>query len=397
MDLQTSIDEKVKKIDEEIISLRRLIHQNPELGLEVFNTAAVIAQSLRDSGIPFKEGVGKSGIVVLIEGKIPGPCLLLRADMDALPLTEVTGLEYSSKIEGKMHACGHDLHAAVLVGVAKVLWSLRDHLSGTFKLAFQPGEETLNGAEAMIEDGLLVDPAPQKALGFHNWPLIDTGIAAFHPVVSFAGSQAFSITLTGLSGHAAHPHNTIDTITAAASFILQLQTIVSREIAPVKPAVISVGRIVGGTAGNIIAETVNLTGTMRALESGVFELMRNTITRLLCGLETGMRVTHEISFSKQVPPLVNDKDVLESSLRSVRSLLGNENVVEMEEGSMGAEDFAYISSKIPSAHLRIGSRVPGTEAKMIHRPDFLPDENFLGSTIRLLSRLAIDINKEGHK
>ena len=394
MEIQTLIDEKVKEISSKIISLRRKIHENPELGLDVFNTAALIAKSLREIGIPYKDGVGKTGIVAVIEAHMPGPCILLRADMDALPLTEITGLEYASKIDGKMHACGHDLHAAALVGVAEVLWSLRDRIKGTYKLMFQPGEETLNGAEAMIEDGLLDDPVPQMAFGFHNWPPLDTGSVAYHSIVSFAGSQAFTVSLTGLSGHAAHPHNAIDTITAASSFIMQLQTIVSREVSPVKPAVVSVGRIEGGTAENIIAETVTLHGTMRALDPEVFELIRNAMRRLLDGLESGMRVKHQISFGTQVPPLINDQAVLSKVLCSARSMLGKDNILEMPEGSMGAEDFSYITSKIPSAHLRIGSRIPGTDVVMIHKPDFSPDENFLGVAMRLLSRVVIDYGNE---
>ncbi|NNK95068.1 MAG: amidohydrolase [Desulfobacterales bacterium] len=394
MNIQTLIDDEVNRIGKEIVSLRRVIHEHPEIGLEVFHTAHVIVQSLHDSGIPCKDKVGGAGVVVHIEGKEPGPCILLRADMDGLPLTEETGLGYASKVKGKMHACGHDLHAAALTGVAKILWSLRGQLKGSFKLVFQPGEETLDGAEAMIEDGLLVNPVPQAALGFHNWPSLATGSTAYHPIVSFAGSQAFSLTLTGLSGHAAHPHSAIDTITAAANFIMQLQTIVSREIAPVKPAVISVGRIEGGTAENIIAEKVFLSGTMRAIDPEVLLKLRQTIERLLHGLETSMRVRYKISYSKQVPSLLNDKAVLEKVLYSARSMLGNDKVVEMDEGSMGTEDFAYISSKIPSVYLRIGSKSPDSDVRMVHRPDFAPNEAFLDVAMRLISRLAIDFTGE---
>lgn len=390
MNIQTLIDDEVSRIGKEIVNLRRTIHEHPEIGLEVFHTADVIVQSLNDCGIPCRDKVGGAGVVVHIEGKQPGPCILLRADMDGLPLTEVTGLAYASKVKGKMHACGHDLHAAALTGVAKILWSLRGKLKGSFKLVFQPGEETLDGAEAMIKDGLLVNPVPQAALGFHNWPSLDTGSAAYHPIVSFAGSQAFTLTLTGLSGHGAHPHSAIDTITAAANFIMQLQTIVSREISPVKPAVISVGRIEGGTAENIIAEKVVLSGTMRALEPEVLLKLRQTIERLLRGLETSMRVRYKISYSKQVPSLLNDKAVLEKVLYSARSMLGDDKVVEMDEGSMGTEDFAYISSKIPSVYLRIGSKSPDSDVRMVHRPDYAPNEAFLDVAMRLLSRLAID-------
>ena len=391
MEIQDFINSKAENIRNDIVTIRREIHQNPEIGLEVFDTANRIIKELTESGIPLRQKVGKTGVVALIEGKQPGPCILLRADMDALPLNEATGLDYASKVEGRMHACGHDLHAASLVGVAKILWKIRDHISGTFKLAFQPGEETLNGAAAMIEDGLLLDPIPHAALGFHNWPSLDTGVAAYHPLFSFAGSQAFTIKLSGLSGHAAHPHSAVDTIVAAANFITQLQTIVSREIAPVKPAVITVGHIEGGTAENIIAERVTLCGTMRALEPAVLEKMREAIARLLQGLETSMRVGHELSLTREVPPLLNDKAVLETVLVSARSMLGDEKVIEIAEGSMGTEDFAYISSQIPSVYLRIGSKPLDNDVRMVHRPDYAPDERFLDTAMRLLPRLAIDL------
>jgi len=394
MNIQTLIDREVTNVRDEVIAIRRDIHRNPETGLDVFKTAETIGGALSAHGIPFRNNIGQTGIVAMVDGGKPGPCILVRADMDALPLTETTGLTYASQVEGKMHACGHDLHAAALVGVARILWKLKNQLKGCFKLVFQPGEETLNGAAAMIEDGLLNDPVPTAALGFHNWPSLDTGVAAYHPLFSFAGSQAFTITLSGLSGHAAHPHSAIDTITAAANFIMQLQTIVSREIAPVKPGVITVGRIEGGTAENIIAEHVTLAGTMRALQPAVLDKMRETILRLLTGLEASMRVKHEVSFTRQVPPLLNDETVLERALCSARSMLGTEKVIEIDEGSMGTEDFAYISSQIPSVYLRIGSKGPESTVRMVHRPDYAPDENFLDVAMGLLARIAIDLAVE---
>ena len=234
-------------------------------------------------------------------------------------------------------------------------------------------------------------PPPRAALGFHNWPSLDAGVAAYHPVFSFAGSQAFTITLKGLSGHGAHPHSAIDTIAAAANFITQLQTIVSREVAPVKPAVVTVGRIEGGTAENIIADQVVMKGTMRALESEVLDRMRETILRLLDGLATSMRINREISFTTPVPPLINDKRILAMVLPSARSALGEEKVIKIEEGSMGTEDFAYISSTIPSVYLRIGSKAADNEVRMVHRPDFAPNEAFLPVAIKLITRLAVDL------
>lgn len=391
MSAQKQIFPLAQEAAPELIALRRHIHQHPELGLDLPETAGLVAQALAAEGIPFKEGVGQSGIVACIEGGKPGPCLLLRADMDALPITEQTGLEYASTIEGRMHACGHDLHTAALVGVAKVLWALRDSLHGTFKLAFQPGEEGLKGARAMIADGLLQNPTPDFGLGFHNWPMLDAGSVGFHPVASFAGSQNFTITLHGLSGHGAHPHKAIDTIVAAASLVMQLQTIVSREVAPSKPAVISIGRIEGGSAPNVIAETVSLSGTIRALEPEIFTQVRKIMERQMQGLQEGMRVSHKTSFSDILPPLINNPDVLHTTIGAARAVLGNDNVVELPETSMGAEDFAFITSQLPSAHLRIGSRTPGGETRMIHRSDYLPDEGFIVSAVRVLAEAAVEL------
>lgn len=393
MELHKLIDENVNDIHSQVVSLRRSIHEHPELGLKAFKTAQIIAEFLKKDDIPFKSGVGRSGILALIEGRMPGPCVLLRADMDGLPLQETTGLEFASKIPGKMHACGHDLHAGALAGTARILWRLKDRFKGTCKLMFQPGEETLSGAKAMIEDGVLDAPIPQSALSFHNSTRLKTGTIGYRPVVSFAGSQAFTVIFTGSSGHGAQPHKAIDSITAAANFIMQLQSIVSREVSPVKPAVVSVGRIEGGTANNIIAETVAIRGIIRSQDPTILSLIREAINRLLDGIAKGMRVETKIVFGDQVPPLLNDKSILDKVLGSAQSFLDQCNIIKMPEDSMGAEDFSYISRVVPSSYLMIGSRIPGSEMQSPHRSDFLPDEDFLRVALRLLPRVAIALGR----
>ncbi|MDP6883069.1 MAG: amidohydrolase [Rhodospirillales bacterium] len=245
MGSKNAITGLTEKITDELIQIRRTIHQNPELGFEEFETAKLVSGALDRMGILQRTGVGGTGVVGIIEGAGSGKTVAIRADMDALPIDEQSGVSFASKVPGKMHACGHDVHTVIALGAAMVLNQMKDQLKGRVKLIFQPNEEGLEGAQAMIKDGVFEDPAIDIVLGYHNWPLLEAGKVGYHAGAVFAASNFFDITLKGLSGHAAHPHTTVDTIAAAASFITQLQTIVSREIAPTDPAVVSIGKIEG--------------------------------------------------------------------------------------------------------------------------------------------------------
>ncbi len=228
MDPNNVIDGLTEKITDELIQIRRSIHQNPELGFEEFETAKLVSGTLDRLGIHQRSGVGGTGVVGVIEGAGPGKTVAIRADLDALPIDEQSGVPFASKVPGKMHACGHDVHTAIALGAAMVLNEIKDRLKGRVKLIFQPDEEGLGGAQAMIEDGVLEDPTIDIVLGYHNWPLLEAGKVGYQTDVVFAAADLFDITLKGVSGHAAHPHTTVDTIAAAAYFITQLQTIVSR-------------------------------------------------------------------------------------------------------------------------------------------------------------------------
>ncbi len=390
MDLKTAIEAISDEIADSLISVRRTIHKRPELAFEEHETSALVADHLKSLGVFQRNGVAGTGVIGLIEGASDGPTLAIRADMDALPVQEATGLSFASEIPGKMHACGHDGHTAILLGVATVLARLKGQLPGRVKLVFQPAEEALSGAQAMIDDGVLDDPAVDFCLGYHNWPPLPGGTIGFHPDVAFSSSDAFDLVLSGKSGHAAHPHLSIDVVAAAGYFLTQLQTLVSREIAPVHPAVVSVGSIHGGTARNILPESVRMEGTVRTQSMQAKQKVEEGMRRLLDGLRTAMRVDYELDYQPGVPVLRNNKDVLATVLDAAHEMVGGEKVHELPEGSMGSEDFALFTSRFPSAHLRIGSGIEGLETAL-HRSNFDLNEDAIPTAVRVVSRAAFAI------
>ena len=393
MDLKASIDAITDEIADDLVSVRRTIHQHPELAFEEHQTSALVAERLKALGVFRRNGVGGTGVVGVIEGGGEGPTLAIRADMDALPVLEATGLPFASEIPGKMHACGHDGHTAILLGVATVLTRLKDALPGRVKLIFQPAEEALSGAQAMIDDGVLDDPAIDLCLGYHNWPPLPGGSIGYHPDVAFSSSDSFNVVLRGKSGHAAHPHLSVDVVVAAGHFMTQLQTLVSREVSPLQPAVVSVGSIHGGTARNILPDSVTLEGTVRTQSMDAKRKIEEGMRRLLDGLRTGLRIDYELDYQPGVPVLRNDKTVLATVLEAAREMLGVDQVRELPEGSMGSEDFALFTNRFPSAHLRIGSAIDGLETAL-HRNNFNLNEDAIPTAVRVVSRAAFAILEE---
>lgn len=387
-DPTSAIAEAVRGIEPELIVLRRDIHAHPELGFQEHRTAGVVARELTRLGIPHQTGIGRTGVVGMIEGGRPGPCLAIRADMDALPITEQSGLPFASTVPGLMHACGHDIHTTTLLGVAAVLRDLAPQLAGSVKLIFQPAEEGLGGMAAMLADGLLEGPQIDRALGFHNHPDMKVGQFGFARGAVLAASDRFEITVHGKSGHAAYPHTTVDPIVAAASLVMQLQTVVSREVPPMRPAVVTVGAIAGGEASNIIPDTVEIKGTVRTLHPEVRDLAEAAIGRLCAGLAGTMRARAELTYRRIMPPLVNDDAVLDAAVAAVRRQLGD--VVEEGEPSLGGEDFAQLAELVPAFQLRIGSGQPGREDRL-HNSAYQPDEACIGLGVQALARAAFDM------
>ena len=390
MNINKAIDTKTADIKDTLVEVRRAIHANPELGFEEIETARLVSRTLERLGIEHRTEVGKTGVVGVIEGASDGPTLAIRADMDCLPVQEETGLPFASKNPGKMHACGHDVHTTILLGVAEVLSGIRERLRGRVKLVFQPNEEGLIGAQAMIADGVFENPAIDMCLGYHNWPALEAGKVGYLPDVCFASSDAFDLEIVGLSGHAARPHLAVDAVTAAGYFITQVQTVVSREVSPLHPTVISIGRIEGGTARNILPPSVSLQGTVRTQDSAAKEHVDAAIKRLLDGLKAGMRIDYELDYQPGVPVLRNDKAVLAQVLAAARNILGDGNVVELPEDSMGSEDFAFFTERFPGAHIRIGSKIDGLDTAL-HRNNLDCNELAIPTGVRAISKAAVDL------
>ena len=385
-DPETRLRDATAAIEPRLVALRRDIHAHPELAFEEVRTAGIVAAELARLGIAHRTGVGRTGVLGVIEGARPGPTLAIRADMDALPIHEETGLDFASTVAGRMHACGHDIHTSTLLGVAEVLQAMAPQLAGRVVLVFQPAEEVLEGAAAMIADGAA--EGIDFALGFHNHPDMPVGRFGYVRGAALAASDRFDIILRGRSGHAAHPYAAVDPIVAAAGLVGQLQTVVSREMKPLHPAVVTVGMFQGGTTYNIIPERVHLKGTVRTLHAEARDRAEAAIRRLADGVCQAMRATHEIDYQRKVPPLRNDDRVLDPAIAAVRAQFGD--VVEEGEPSMGAEDFSAFADRVPSFQLRIGSGAPG-RADALHNAGYQPDERCIGLGVQALARAALDM------
>lgn len=375
-------------IEPDLVAIRRDLHAHPELAFEEVRTAGVVCRELDRLGIPYRAGVAKTGVVGLIRGGRPGPVLVLRGDLDALPIAEKAAVEWASRNQGLMHACGHDLHTATVIGVAAVLNRLAPQLAGTVKLVFQPAEESIGGMRAMIAEGLLEDPAVDSALGFHNSPDLPVGRFAYTPGPAMAAADKFEAVVHGISGHGAHPHTAVDPVVAAAHIITQLQTVVSREIDPMQPAVVTVGAIHGGEAVNIIPDTVVFRGTVRTLHASARDIAEAAIRRLCEGAAATLRVRVEVDYVRGVPALVNDDKVLVPAVAAVRRQLGE--VIDPIGPVMGAEDLAVLFERVPGFQLRIGSGAPG-RADKLHNSGYTPDEACIGLGVQALARAALEL------
>jgi amidohydrolase len=384
-----AIAEATARIEPQLVALRRDLHRHPELGFQELRTSGIVAAELARLGIAHRTGFGKTGIVGLIEGGAPGPTLLIRADMDALPITERTGLPFASTEAGRMHACGHDIHTVTLLGAAEVLKGMAPQLRGRVALVFQPAEELLSGAAAMISDGALEGLEASMAIGFHNAPGLPPGTFGWVRGAGQAGSDAFDIVLHGKSGHAAHPYAAVDPIVAAAQLVTQLQTLVSRELNPLRAAVVTVGELHAGQVRNIIPDEARLSGTVRCFEPETRAAIEAGMRRLIAGIEAGLRVKGDLTFTRQVPPLTTDAALSARVNDAVAAQFG-EAAVKEGAPSLGAEDFSEFAVRMPAAHLRIGSQAPGRN-DALHNSDYQPDERAIGFGVQAISRAALEL------
>lgn len=338
-----------------MVGIRRRLHEHPEVSFEEHETGRFLASELRALGLPVRHPVGGTGLLATVKGDHPGKTVALRADMDALPVQEETGLPFASRVPGAMHACGHDAHMAILLGATKLLLEQRREIRGSVRLLFQPAEETVpGGAKAMIKDGAL--EGVSAIFGLHVDPSLATGTVGVKEGVLMAQADDFDLTILGKGGHAARPHTSVDAIVLAAQVIQALQTIVSRRIDPVTPAVVTVGRISGGTKHNIIADRVVLQGTCRSLDATTARKLKSLVAQVARDVARAYGGKCLFKYTVGYPPLINPERETRFAKGSLASLLGGKNVRTLNAPLMGGEDFTYYLKKIPGTFLRLGIR-----------------------------------------
>ncbi len=370
----------------EMVRLRRDLHQHPELGFQEVRTSGIVADALEQMGLKVRRNVARTGVVAVIEGGHPGPTLLMRADMDALPVHEECAHEYVSHFPGKMHACGHDGHTSILLTAARLLYKRRDTLKGRIKLVFQPAEEGPGGAEPMIAEGVLGDPKVDAAVGLHLWSYLPVGTVGVSPGPFMAAADAFTIKIRGCGGHAAAPHQCVDPVVTAAHLILALQTIVSRNVNPFKPAAVSITRVRGGEANNVIPAEVELGGTMRTFEEELRTLVRGRIHEMVEGVCKSFGAEGEFIFDEGYPPLVNDPGMT----ALVREVCEKMNLtVRDDQHTLGGEDMAYFLRDVPGCYFFLGAGNPENGCDFAHHhPRFNVDEEALGLGVEVFLRIA---------
>ena len=379
---------------EYMVNMRRRLHRIPERGFAEVKTQKVIMEALDELGIPYK--TERTWVIGLIEGALPGDVVALRADIDALPIEEPEGCPFRSEHPGMMHACGHDAHAATLLGAAKVLMGMRDRLHGSVKLLFQPAEETDGGAEPMVKAGAMENPHVDRVYGLHVMPNLPLGTIETRVGTLNASTDTVKVTIHGTAGHGAYPERGVDAIVCAAQVITSLQTLVSRNLSPLSSAVLTIGMIEGGTAGNIICDCVKMRGTLRTANSEIRAMMWKRIREVAEGVAAAMGCRAEVEVSTGYAALVNDEQEAKRIRRVAGRLFGAEHAVEKAEPSMGGEDFSFFCDEAPGAFFHVGCVKPeDMPAPPLHSRDFKIDEECLVIGATMHAALVLDGQMEG--
>jgi amidohydrolase len=395
------LNKELEKIKEQLISIRRRIHQNPELSNREFETSKFVSNYLRKLGLEVKTGIAHTGVVGLLRGYSNGKTVALRADMDALPIQELNDVPYKSRKKGIMHACGHDFHTTIGLGTATVLSKMKDKIKGNIKFIFQPAEEgpppgEQGGASLMIEEGVLENPKVSAIFGLHVFPLIDVGTIGYKPESFMAQANRFEIEILGKKTHGASPHLGIDPIVIASEVVLALQTIPSRQIDAREPVVLSVGVIEGGNRFNIIADKVKLVGTVRVFDPKTNQKVRFQMERIVKGITESYGANYTFKYDEGAPPVYNNPDLTQESISVIEKLIGSHNVILLKP-QMFAEDFSYYALKVPGFFyfLGVGNKEKGL-VNMLHTPYFNGDEDCIPIGVKLMSHLLLNY-LESHK
>jgi amidohydrolase len=389
---------EAENLQPQLVAWRRDFHRHPELGFQEVRTAGIVADHLRELGLEVTTGIGKTGVVALVEGDdtpAEAPTVLLRFDMDALPITEATGLEYASQTPGTMHACGHDGHTAIGMGVAQILAAHRAELPGRVKLVFQPAEEGLGGARAMIEDGVMEGPRPAAAFGLHLWSRLPLNQVVVQEGPLWAGADKVDLVVTGRGGHGAMPHETIDAIVIASEIVLAWQTIVARNVDPAQPAVVTVGIFQAGSANNVIAEQATLHASIRSLTLE----MRDFIVARMRAIADGICAAHgaraELSFTPGVPPTINAPDGARLMEQVAAAIAGAQNVAQITPMMVG-EDMSEFLNRAPGCFVLLGAWDTQEPVNSPHHSStFAWDERALATGAALLAGAAVTYLAEG--
>ena len=385
---------EIDEIFPSVVADRRHFHENPEMGFQEFETAKVVADRLQALGLEeIKTGIATTGVTGLINGTRPSDgkekVIMLRADMDALPILEENDVEYRSRNDGVMHACGHDSHTAMLLGVARVLMDRRDEFSGTVKVLFQPAEEGGGGARVMIEEGALENPNVDLAFGMHVAQDIPLGKIAARPGPAMAAADRFEIVIQGKGGHGAQPNTTVDPIAVGAQIVTALQTIVSREVDPTEQAVVTVGAFLAGDASNVIPDTAVMRGTLRSFNPEVREQLATRVGEIATGVAAAMRAEVAYDYQPGYPSTINDVDMTAMVMDVAREVVGEENVFESPL-IMGAEDFSYFLEKVPGCFYFVGTK--NEDRGLVwghHHPRFDIDEDAMPLGMEVMVRTVL--------
>ena len=397
----SKISELVAKHTPRTIQMREQIHRYPELGNREFKTAEIVFEHLRSLGIEVTTEVAHTGVIGILKGGKPGPVVAVRADMDALPVTEDTDLSFKSEVRtdyldkevGVMHACGHDIHTSVQIGVVSVLAELRDEIPGTIKFIFQPAEEgpppgEEGGADLMVRERALENPRPSAIFGLHTLASLEVGKIGYTPGPALAAVDHFIITVRGRQAHGAQPQESVDPIVMASQVVTAFQTIHSRNIHPLQPSVVTVGIIRGGERFNIIPAEVHLEGTVRTYDPDVRDLVELRMGEILEGLTKAYGGSFELNYDRGTPATINDLELMELMLPTVRQVVGDESLIKLDP-TMGGEDFAFFANEVPGFFYRLGMVKPGTASGGHHTPTFRADNSSVPVGMEVMSTLLI--------
>ena len=397
--LTESLLEDARAIADRIVALRRAIHAEPELGLDTPKTRDKVRAELADLPLEWREGPSTTGAVAILKGGKPGPSVLLRGDMDALPMAEETGLDFASTIAGRMHACGHDTHTAMLAGAARILAARQADLAGEVRFMFQPGEEGFHGARFMLEDGLL-DPLPQAAFALHIMPNGQHGVLGSREGALLAAADMVEITVVGRGGHASMPHDTRDPVPVACEIVGGIQTLVTRRFNAAEAVVVTITQLNAGSAHNIIPDKATLRGTIRTLSPGNRAAAQEAITTLANGIAAAHAMTAQVSFVRGFPPTINDGRAVNLGAKVAIELADNDQAafLRMDHPIMGAEDFSYVLEKVPGAMFFLGVAQQGSDWSQccgLHSSRMIVDETVLPRGAAFLAGCATRFLSQG--